>query len=166
MMQRRWDVRAKSESGDDYGTLQTFDHEPTEDELKQLCHYDNIGDDGWGAEHIPAGPGYFGSWLHLTVEGPTRAYGVHLEAPKQKAKPKRRRKKRKLCKSNSDTVRSLDELLTTLDAVMVNLSENCDFMDEVGPETFAAFMDFHCTIDYGKYHHFIQLLEKHTNYKG
>jgi len=63
---RIWRVDATSESGDDYGTLETFDHEPTEEELKAITHESVIGSDGWD-EEMPPGPGYNGSWLHLHI---------------------------------------------------------------------------------------------------
>jgi len=61
-----WIVEAVSESGDDYGEIGRFDHEPTKEDLDKITHYDVIGSDGWSAEDR-RGPGYNGSWLHLEI---------------------------------------------------------------------------------------------------
>ena len=63
-----WTVTAESESGDDYGVIGTFDHEPTEDELNEITCYDVIGCDGWDISD-KSGPGWNGSYLHIEVWG-------------------------------------------------------------------------------------------------
>jgi hypothetical protein len=76
-----WKVEAKSESGDDYGELGSFKEKPTDDQLRHLTHYDQIGDDGWSDTDYPGkkGPGAFGSWLHLDVYDVDSAYIVDIE---------------------------------------------------------------------------------------
>lgn len=60
-------VMAKSESGDDYGVIDKFENEPTEEELNALVHSDRFGCDGWNEDECD-GPGHAGSCLYLTVQ--------------------------------------------------------------------------------------------------
>lgn len=69
---KTWYVEAVSESGDDYGVLEEFDHEPSEEDLKAITHESVIGSDGWSDDPKDwrskrPGPGYNGSWLHLEI---------------------------------------------------------------------------------------------------
>ena len=69
-----WQVTGKSESGDDYD-FGVFKNKPSVQDLKELVSSESIGDDGWtedpGDEEFPgyddAGPGSFGSYIHLDV---------------------------------------------------------------------------------------------------
>lgn len=56
-----WIVTGKSESGDDYGVY-VFGKKPTERQLKDICEND-AGE--WD------GPGYLGSYIHLTISEET-----------------------------------------------------------------------------------------------
>jgi hypothetical protein len=54
-----WVTVGHSESGNDY--LHLFQNEPSDERLSELVH-------GWDGDEQKDGPGYDGSYVHLTVK--------------------------------------------------------------------------------------------------
>lgn len=67
MPKQIWIVTGESESGDDYGPT-PFDHAPNEEELARWAHEcDGHFNDPEEMKDWENGPGYAGSYVHVTV---------------------------------------------------------------------------------------------------
>lgn len=67
-MRKLWTVTGRSESGNDYGVMEIFDHKPSQKELMTLVSYNAVGNDGYDVPGVEQGPGSFGSYIHLDIE--------------------------------------------------------------------------------------------------